>query len=758
MKKILYSIIVALILSVILALFVPFWLFRGDARWTYQNDAARVDVSFKGHLKNGHVSAAGTDLEVRQPTWLSNESYQGVVVDIPVSYRNKTCQIKLTPKADEWGGDAALVMELKGSNFQHGGKRRPAWVCFQNITLNGHPVATERVVWHNEPFVLRYPLPSSPEITLAFDVRKPLAASDISFVNPLVVFSAFFLLILFFSPLKKVACRVLTFINRKDIVKALKDGYLHIDPVYRRSFWIIFGVICFAFGFHTICFMWGNHDWFLLDSKQRWFSLVWAGRYMIYAVKIPLSNGIYLPLIYDLIIFITLAFNAVLLCRYWCLEKRVIYYVLCGLVLTAQPFTLSMMYFVHMTPEVFIGVTCALAALLLSEKLHRPGISLIGKIVYSLFAIVLVNFALAMYPVLINTIAVAFAGRLLVQSFDWDGSMQRLKLWLKPVVTSTINIILGIALYKWMVSHVFPMAQHAYNTDTLPLEQIPKRLGILFKQCFHQLYEYEYPFISQWILWVFLGFTLVLVLYICSTGKLRQRVVRLFLLFGALFATQTAMIIAKVYLVGGRVELFGLVFFEVLVMVLIITRIRQIYNLWVIAGACIIFSSIINDLDCLRVWKLGFDAEKMLWNRVLARLEIRKDFRLGRKYDIIEIGDHSSISLRRRYYTGVNKGFRDGAQYILNNSYDDNYRIFIPYEVYYPVQFLSGRKYPFAMRKKPEYVAALKRLYQAGVLQKAEAWPKPNGLIVWKDTILFVTDGKELEMYKKQFERELGKK
>ena len=48
----------------------------------------------------------------------------------------------------------------------------------------------------------------------------------------------------------------------------------------------------------------------------------------------------------------------------------------------------------------------------------------------------------------------------------------------------------------------------------------------------------------------------------------------------------------------------------------------------------------------------------------------------------------------------------------------------------------------------------LKLLYKAGILDKARAWPHENGLIVWKDVILFVTDAKLLEEYKKQLARE----
>ena len=156
--------------------------------------------------------------------------------------------------------------------------------------------------------------------------------------------------------------------NKKDIILIVSETYSKIDVVYRRSFWIIFGMLCFAFGFHTIQFMWGNHDWSMLVHSTPW-GINAIGRYALHSFKKIFLNGIYLPLISDVVTFFFLALNAVMLCIYWKLEKRIIYFVLCGLILTVQPYTLSLLYFIHMVPESFIGVSFILVALILSEKM-----------------------------------------------------------------------------------------------------------------------------------------------------------------------------------------------------------------------------------------------------------------------------------------------------------------------------------------------------------------------------------------------------
>lgn len=163
--------------------------------------------------------------------------------------------------------------------------------------------------------------------------------------------------------------------------------------------------------------------------------------------------------------------------------------------------------------------------------------------------------------------------------------------------------------------------------------------------------------------------------------------------------------------------------------------------------------SIVNDLDCLRVWKLGFDAEKMLWNRVLSRLEIQEDFDMNQKYRIVQIGD--PISLRPRFYDKVRPSGRlyDQGSDLLRYSYDTPWDLFHAHEFYYPTKFRGESLRP-DRPNDPKYRDQLKRLWEAGILDKARAWPHENGLIVWKDIILFVTDAKLLEEYKKQLAQE----
>ena len=751
-KRTLTILLGGLITSIVLStLFLSSSFLKDDALGTFQGNVGRVDVAFTGGVENGCLEVRGDNVRADEPKWLLDNCHnQGTMVSFPVSYLQETYKITLKPLGN--AREMSLEMNFRGQDLRIRNQRKPAYVCFENIRVNGKTVAEEQTVWHDKPF--RYcaeNVSDGTPVIISFDIKKPISFTDIRWGRLFGLFVACSLLISCFDILKWLV----NGLNKKDIVQVISENYRNVDVVYRRAFWIIFGVLCFAFGFHAIQFMWGNHDWTDALVFRSAKAFAWCGRFALYTVKNTLLGGIYLPFVYDVVSFLFLALNAVLLCIYWKLERRVIYFVLCGLILTVQPFTLSMMYYVHMLPEVFIGVTFALTALMLGEKIAFDKSSHTRKVAFFLLSIVLINLSLAMYPVLLNTIAVAFVGRLLVQSFHWDGSWNQFKAQFTPFSVSAICVALGIVLYKGMVTFVFPLNKDVYNTQTLPFEQLPERLWTLFKQCFHQLYEYPFPFISQGILWVFLGFTILIALYICSTGNIKQKIVRLSLLGGVLSATQTAMIVANAHMIVPRIELFGLVVFEMFVTVLIFTEFKELQKFGVFAAAGVIGVSIINDLDCLRVWKLGFDAEKMLWNRVLARMESQKDFDVNRRYKIIQIG--MPISLRSRFYSGTYTCFQNFSHGIedtfLSSSYDPSWNCFSAYEFYYQTEF-RGERFRSGHPNDPKYKAQLKRLWEAGILDKAQAWPHENGLIVWKDVILFVTDAKELEGYKKQLAQE----
>ena len=214
-----------------------------------------------------------------------------------------------------------------------------------------------------------------------------------------------------------------------------------------------------------------------------------------------------------------------------------------------------------------------------------------------------------------------------------------------------------------------------------------------------------------------------------------------------MYATQTAMIIANQHIIDERIELFGLVPFETLMTAIVLTNLKKLHTCAIIAAVGVVWVSIINDLDCLRVWKLGFDAEKMMWNRILARLEVQKSFDVTKKYKVVQIGPE--VPMRPRY---IKVEPRVRSLNMLR--FSQNLYPFDAVNFYCQQGCRKEVLSSYRPHNRHKVKVELKRLWEAGILDRTQAWPHENGLIVWEDVILFVTDAKLLEEYKEQLAQE----
>ena len=179
MKRIIKALFGGLGVSIVLCALFPSIFLKNDAKWTYQSDVGRVDVAFAGEVCDGKINVQGKTLRVDRPQWIHDDKHnQGVVVHFPVSYLRKTYQITLKP----WGKtqETSLIMSFRGKDLRIQNQRKPAYVRFENIRLNGKAVAREKTVWHNKPFKYRLEkISDNSNVILSFDVRKPVSASDI---------------------------------------------------------------------------------------------------------------------------------------------------------------------------------------------------------------------------------------------------------------------------------------------------------------------------------------------------------------------------------------------------------------------------------------------------------------------------------------------------------------------------------------------------------------------------------------------------
>ena len=178
MKKILKAMLGGFVLSMVLVALFPASFLKNDAKWTFQSNDGRVDVAFAGDIQDGCLEVRGDNVRAHEPKWLlDNRHNQGVMVSFPVSYLQKAYQITLKPRGDV--KEVSIMMSFRGQDLRVGNQRKPAYVRFENIRINGKAVAEGQTVLYDRPF--RYcakNMPANSTITLKFVSLFPLRTSD----------------------------------------------------------------------------------------------------------------------------------------------------------------------------------------------------------------------------------------------------------------------------------------------------------------------------------------------------------------------------------------------------------------------------------------------------------------------------------------------------------------------------------------------------------------------------------------------------
>ena len=248
MKRTIKALLGGLVLSMVLIALFPSAFLMDDAKCTYQSDIGRVDVAFVGDVQYGYLEVHGDNVRAYKPKWLlDNRHNQGTMISFPVSYLKRTYEITLKPQGN--AKEMSLIMNFRGDNLMVDGKRKPAYVRFENIRLNGKIIADGQTVWHDKPF--RYHaknMPTNSTVTLSFEIRKPISSSDIKWGSIIGLFIAVGLVIFYSDALRKLSNKVSTFMEKKDVVQRnVKDG---TQRLYAVEFLRIFFIFCVLF-FHV---------------------------------------------------------------------------------------------------------------------------------------------------------------------------------------------------------------------------------------------------------------------------------------------------------------------------------------------------------------------------------------------------------------------------------------------------------------------------------------------------------------------------
>lgn len=543
----------------------------------------------------------------------------------------------------------------------------------------------------------------------------------------------------------------------RDWLEDIKSIYFHINPVYRHSFWILFIVTNIVFGFHTINFLWGNHDWSLMVNGQKWNGSFWEGRYGTFIVSQLLTKNLYLPIISALWAYVALSLSAILLAIYWKVPQKTAYFVIFGLILNITPYTLSWMWYTHWTVNIFFGRLFIITSFLLSNKFTTGTIK--QKIYGNLLIIFLLNFGLGIYQSYIGTFVMILIGRILVEMLDWNTLKNGIYNSIKQYTIIIIDIVLAVVLYKVVLKYMEYkniIREGFYNMQTTSLTNIfPKALSCI-KAAWIQFTDFSIPFYPNILtkLFFILAIIFIVQILIHSKKSIIMKLAILGVFFIALFFTKIVAFISSMDFIvyASRIDFCGYVLFNALIIVLCLKTGGIIQNIKILISLLIIYLFIVNDLHQQRTFKLGFDSERMVWSRVWSRIENSASFKKDNKYEYIQIGNWP---VERLYFYPKNDKIANKDEELLYHLFIPRWLPYITFSFYNHLNIKKNHR--INKFSNSAYMLALKRIYNAGLLENAHAWPSENSIIVYEDIILVITEEKDLQKAKQLLAKQIQK-
>ena len=513
--------------------------------------------------------------------------------------------------------------------------------------------------------------------------------------------------------------------------------YERIPVVYRHSFWILFGFINLAFLFHTINFMWGNEDWAAVRYAVNPDESIMRGAFAVYWLQELLFDGKILPVINNLWAFAGLSIAGVLLAVYWKIPQQTWQVVLIGLIATVTPYTLAVLYSVKTSLGVLFLPAMVMMAVLFAEK---RGQSDFYTYFYNIVSVFLFVWVLGVYMPVINLIAIAFLGRILLSVITDD---MDIKAAADQVKQGIANFTAAVMIY-WLILLLFretqvlaPLYIDSFHVAT-PLWRLPQVLSYAFLQFVQPLPFMDLAYKICYALFAVLG--LFVLIFKAPSAKAAARGLCLLplLLLASVWALAFATLPETQLVQSG---FLGLPFLFALLVTMMLCVSREgslLRRIVCVFSILLIFMNFIRIAYAEKVWKFGWDAETKLAERIITRLEKMPEFDINRQYQLLQIGEKS---LRSKYYRRGSFEINNGE--LLEYAFYPAGKAKDAYNFFYQTDFLSDDVYDQAL-KIPEI-----RQY---LLQTARAWPAQESLFIYGSYIVLVLDEAQLALVQKKLD------
>ena len=393
----------------------------------------------------------------------------------------------------------------------------------------------------------------------------------------LIILFAVYLGFILHKMLGKDIDKIVEFLNQNSLPQALWQGYKAINPLYRHTFWIVFIALNLVFGFHTVQFLWGMEDWMHgLSNEHNAFMTASQGRYTQNIISMFIEGGNTLPIFNNLLSFVTLSLASVWLCMYLNIQRKLYIWVIVGLVLTLQPFTLARIYFTYQVVGLFIAVAIGILGFVLVKKAGECSINSAqnggggGNFCHSLNAqksqnslgispnlnkpyhkfkpyalcllsILCIHWGIASYQPFIDTALILLCGGIIAIIIDNKDNLKLSFYKSRFLIISAISYKIVLDILKRIGT-----TQEVYNNTLTPLLEMPERVIFAIKLAFEHLFAYNVAFMPEFIAILF-GVFVAVFLFLLFGSKLHKgtKLSILIVLCGMIIASQTHIILSK---------------------------------------------------------------------------------------------------------------------------------------------------------------------------------------------------------------------
>lgn len=511
--------------------------------------------------------------------------------------------------------------------------------------------------------------------------------------------------------------------------KILKNLSLYPTPIDIFSLLISYAIINLTFLFHTLNFMWGNHDVAFIKTKVLLSSGLFEGRFTQFIPQWILTNGHILPLVNNLIGFAFLTIGLWLLAKYWKLPPSRLNYILFITFFATQPYTLSWLYFTFITISCLLWVFIAILGLYLSEYAS----SYTKKIPLCLSAILCFYITLGGYPPIINTFFVCLSARITIAYLFENKTISSLFHTYKYTI---LNILIAAILFKLSLKIFTP--DNVYNLETTSLKDLPLKFLSTIKIAFTQFFI-TVPFMEKGYKTLLAIMCLLSILGTLSVVKNYQHLLLTLILICATiwFTALTTFLVIPHTEYVSRIDFYGFAFLYAFFLALLLKYKKNIYHTLALCFMLILIPfNIINDYHAQKVWKLGFDAEFQILDRVTERIETHPQFNPKQKYRFYQAGD---ISLRPIYY---HETFAKDDVFLLSLPYLAMWQSNNLHEFYSPYTYIDKETPLLPSDITPE-------VYQFFMYQ-ARPWPHKNSVFVNNNIIIVIYNQAGLEDFQQK--------